>query len=212
VPASDELCSWQPNLKCAQAFEYKGVGYTGCTKQDYPTPWCSLDELHKGAFETCTKVCTSTRRVEKKEPTSASSVDKKEPEITTLPKKEPTSASSVEKEESRPTAPASSPVSVGGDACERQPGNVNDSIGNTATLDQDGYRSVTSAESPEHMKRFICRVVANVGCRVTDVSALVTIVSYYMGAANDIRYESLATDLSDLCRAGDKFVVSQPSL
>jgi hypothetical protein len=69
---------------------------------------------------------------------------------------------------------------------------------------------VTAADSPVHMKRFICRVIGSVGCRVTDLSALVAIVSYYTGAASELQYTTLQSDLTTLCQAGGKFAMSQP--
>merc|ERR1719197_1753970 len=51
-------CTWQPNSGCAPTFTYKGVDYTGCITEDHPTPWCSVDRVHAGSWETCTKVCT----------------------------------------------------------------------------------------------------------------------------------------------------------
>merc|ERR1719487_2835032 len=52
------LCTWRSVDECAKPFIYKGVTYVGCTDLDHPTPWCSHDQVHAGAFSVCTRVCT----------------------------------------------------------------------------------------------------------------------------------------------------------
>jgi hypothetical protein len=255
VPLDDELCTWQPTLECAQAFEYKGVEYTGCTMQDYPTPWCSLDKTHKGAFQTCTRVCGGKREPEIPMPSDdelctwqpssgcAKAFQYKGVDYTGCTMQDhPMPWCSLDRVHngawenctrvcsgpSLPVAPAeqvpaprptAKPSAVpwpntpvfAGDACARQPDTVNDAIGSSASLDEVGYKIVTSADSPVQMKRFICRVLGSVSCSATDLSALVAIVSYYVGAANEIGYSTFRSDLTTLCQGGDKFVMSQPS-
>lgn len=62
-PSNQQLCTWKPKPECAEAFEYKGVEYTGCIEQDHPTPWCSRNRVHQGEWETCTRVCSSASDV-----------------------------------------------------------------------------------------------------------------------------------------------------
>lgn len=53
-----QKCNWQPKPDCAKTFDYKGGKVTGCTNLDYPTPWCSRDAIHRGSWDTCTRVCS----------------------------------------------------------------------------------------------------------------------------------------------------------
>jgi hypothetical protein len=83
----------------------------------------------------------------------------------------------------------------------------NDAIGVSAPLDEAGYLTTASAESPLNMKRFICRVVDKIGCRVTDVSSLMAFVPSYSGLVNRKAYVGLEAELAALCHAGGQWVV-----
>jgi len=53
-----EVCDWQPAEACKPTFEYKDTEYTGCAFYvDTPTPWCSHDRIHNGAWSVCERVC-----------------------------------------------------------------------------------------------------------------------------------------------------------
>lgn len=53
----NRLCSWQPPQACSPTFNYQGTDYEGCVLADNPTPWCSHDRSHSGAWSNCEKVC-----------------------------------------------------------------------------------------------------------------------------------------------------------
>ena len=53
-------CAWTPAPACQSAFSYKGIEYTGCSDIDHPTPWCSHDTVHNGAWSLCTHTCNTT--------------------------------------------------------------------------------------------------------------------------------------------------------
>jgi len=88
------------------------------------------------------------------------------------------------------------------DPCARHPEVENDNIGMTATLDQDGYRRAAETDSPINMKRFICRTIAFLGCRATDMSALMGFVT-----TKPITFSRLEYELKTLCRTGGNWVV-----
>jgi len=92
------------------------------------------------------------------------------------------------------------------DPCARHPEAENDVIGATVTLDEAGYKIAASADSPINMKRFICRVVAQLGCKVNDLSALMGFVPFYSGLASHQSYKRLESELATLCHAGGKWV------
>jgi len=177
------LCSWQPAEDCAKTFMYKGGAVTGCTEADYPTPWCSRDSDHTGSWTVCKRVCTHPAATETPvQPTLA-------------PAPMPTQAPFT------PFAPASDE-----DPCTRHPDVENDLIGQSVTLDEPGYKIAAAAESPINMKRFICRTIQLIECKVTDVSALMAFVPYYSGLVSHQSYANLESELEVLCHAGGKWV------
>lgn len=183
-PSNEELCTWQQSSKCSQTFTYKGVEYTGCIEQDHPTPWCSLDRVHDGAWEICTKVCTR-------------------PEIPYRPAPAPIRDPIPEP---RPYPVPQTPTYS---ACDRHPDTENDIIGNGVTLDEAGYKIVAAADSTVNMKRFVCRVVANIGCSVTDEPALMSFLPYYSGTKRQT-YKRLESEVTSLCRAGGRWLSPLP--
>jgi hypothetical protein len=171
---NETVCTWQPKPECVTTFEYKGVNYTGCTKEDLPTAWCSHDAIHKGSFSTCTRVCVPV-------PAPAPS-----------------------------PAPPTTPIPpVKDEPCDRHPEAENDIIGNTVTLDEAGYKVTAAADSPINAKRFICRVVKKLECKVVDLAALMAFVPYYSGATSQQTYKKLESELETLCHAGGKWVVAK---
>jgi hypothetical protein len=55
-----ELCTWKPPPACSARFEYMGTEYEGCAMWvGHPTPWCSHDRSHSGAWSNCDRICTS---------------------------------------------------------------------------------------------------------------------------------------------------------
>lgn len=164
APVDDTLCTWDLAPECSRAFQYKGIDYTDCVTFDHPTPWCSLDRIHKGSWTKCTRTCI---------PAGAA----------------PT------------TVPTTSE-----DPCTRHPDVENDNIGNTVTLDEIGYQTAATADSPINMKRFICRVVSKIGCKVNDLSSLLAFVPYYSGVAGTQTYSRMETELITKCHAGGLWV------
>jgi hypothetical protein len=54
------LCSWKPAAACSPKFVYMGTEYEGCAMfVDHPTPWCSQDPIHSGAWSTCEYTCSN---------------------------------------------------------------------------------------------------------------------------------------------------------
>lgn len=109
----------------------------------------------------------------------------------------------------RPVAPVPvpQPTPTGEDTiCARHPEVEKDSIGNAATLDEVGYHITASAESPINMKRFVCRVVAKIGCKVTDQASLLGFVPFYSGIVAHQTYRNLEYELTTLCHAGGRWV------
>jgi len=173
----DTLCSWQPGPECASFFEYKGVEYNGCTALDNPTPWCSHDRVHKGSWTTCQRLCRGN--------------------VPVAP---------------NPVAPSPVPAPVVApqeeDPCERHPEAENDIVGATVTLDEAGYKVAASGDhSPVNVKRFVCRVVRKIDCRITDLPSLMAFVPYYSGLASRQTYMHLESELTTLCHAGGKWIV-----
>jgi hypothetical protein len=210
-----QVCSWQPSSNCSKSFSYKGIDHIGCTVEDNPTPWCSFDRIHNGMWSECARVCTVASDTT---PTSiftpiAGAVA---PPEESPPESPPTLA---------PTQPPP-PVAVTtatttryidhstlkviaaweGMPCERHPDTENDYLGLEATLDEEGYQLCTMADSPINMKRFICRVVHKIGCRVTSYAALVGFVPYYSGAVSEQTYAHLEDELKILCHGRGKWV------
>jgi hypothetical protein len=73
-------------------------------------------------------------------------------------------------------------------------------------LDEDGYRAAASAESPINMKRFVCRVVDKINCRVIDLPSLMAFVPYYNGLVSHQTYQFLENELTTICHTGGKWV------
>jgi hypothetical protein len=175
--AEEELCSWQAKPECQPTFEYKGVDITGCTSQDYPTPWCSQDRIHDGIFSPCTRVCNSASGAQSPVPKAPS-----------------------------PPVPEERPEPAAEDPCTRHPEAENDIIGQAVTLDEAGYKVAAAADSPINMKRFVCRVVEQNNCKVLDLAALMAFVPYYSGAQSQQSYRKLEGEITTLCHAGGKWL------
>jgi len=95
------------------------------------------------------------------------------------------------------------------DPCQRLQSDMteidNDKIGNSATLDEAGYKLTVERESPVNMKRYICRVVAEIGCKVASLAPLLAFVPYEI--ASQTSYQHLQSELTVLCHARDAWVV-----
>lgn len=74
-------------------------------------------------------------------------------------------------------------------------------------MDEAGYLVAASADSPVNMKRFVCRVTEKIGCKVTELPALMAFVPYYSGLASHQSYAFLEAELITLCHAGGNWVV-----
>jgi len=174
VPSDVEHCTWQPSPRCVGFSQYKGVEYTGCIEENYPTPWCSTDRVHKDSWETCIRVCRTANG----------------------------SVAPV------PEAPVPRIPEDAVEPCQRHQGEEDDTLGSSVTLGEVGFKSVAETGSASDMKRFVCRVVEGIGCRVTDPSGLMNIVP---GCSWHYRktYEDLESTLSSICRAGGNWVVPQ---
>jgi len=95
-----------------------------------------------------------------------------------------------------------------GDApCDRHPDAENDVVGNYVTLDEEGYRVLAQLESPINTKRFICRVVDKIDCKVVDLPSLFGFVPYYRGVASHQTYRHLEEELTMICHLGGKWIV-----
>jgi hypothetical protein len=97
------------------------------------------------------------------------------------------------------------------DPCSRNSQTENDVLGSSVSLDEAGYKIAAAADSPINMKRFICRVVDKIECRVTDYSALMAFVPYYSGLVSHQTYAHLQNELVTLCHTGGKWVVPSPT-
>jgi len=98
------------------------------------------------------------------------------------------------------------PVTPTEDPCTRHPEAENDLIGASVTLDDAGYKIAARADSPINMKRFICRVIDKMDCKVNDLQALMGFVPYYSGTDSTQSYARLESELATLCHAGGKWV------
>lgn len=82
----------------------------------------------------------------------------------------------------------------------------NDHIGESAALDEMGYKIVAAQDSVVNMKRFICRVVDKLNCKVTDYDSLMKYAPNHSGLANRANYQHLMDELSILCNSGTSWV------
>jgi len=293
----DELCSWHQKPECSKSFEYKGTDYNACATIDNPTPWCSLDRIHKGFWSACERVCRSVvtsaptmpsvvtpakdpcagpdssdaieatvtideegyqivastnsslsmkrficRTVEKikctvvdlpslmafvpYEMVSQKTFAHLESELTVLchardawvvpkmksstpPTTTSTPAPTVPPKSSTPPTTTSAPaptVPPAKDPCAINQ-NDKDLAGDNAALDEDGFKIAVAAGTSNNMKRFICRVVAKIECKVDDLAALMTFVPYEMASRDT--YAHLESELTVLCHARGSWVVPQ---
>lgn len=106
-----------------------------------------------------------------------------------------------------PVPPAPAPVPTDEEPCARHPEADNDVIGTSVTLDEAGYRIAAAANSPINMKRFVCRVVSKIGCKVTDLPSLMGFVPYYSGLESHQTYKHLESELTTICHQGGKWVM-----
>lgn len=185
-------CTWQPSPRCSAAYRYKGVEYTGCITQDFPTPWCSIDRVHDGSWEICKKLCSAASGSVAVIPGQAAV--ESAPSVTSIPKE------------------ALEP-------CQRQQGQDDDTLGSNVSLDEVGFNTIATTGSTSDMKRFVCRVVAGMGCRVADPSGLTPFVPFYSStvAIPLLRwpyrktYATLESRLSALCVSGGTSYVPTPA-
>jgi hypothetical protein len=56
------------------------------------------------------------------------------------------------------------------------------------------------------MKRFICRTVESINCKVEDYMSLMGFVPYYSGAESHQSFERLKHELQVICHTGGKWV------
>jgi len=103
-----------------------------------------------------------------------------------------------------PTKVATTPAPVlPEDPCATEPGS--DEIGGTASLDEAGYKITTATDSHLNMKRFICRTVAKIGCKVADLAPLLAFVPYEL--STQMSYQHLQGELTVVCHSRGKWVV-----
>lgn len=192
----DVLCNWQAPPECAPVFQYLGVDYEGCAVfVDHPTPWCSHDRIHTGAWSLCESVCRSpsggvvAQPIEKPQ---AAAPDTSDWATTSLvPGGNRTTPSPTE------------------DPCTRHPDAENDLIGLNAPMDEGGYQVAVASHSSVNMKRFVCRVIDSLGCKATDLSSLMGFLPFFNGVNGKQTYGKLRTELESLCHAGGKWVVTK---
>lgn len=67
-------------------------------------------------------------------------------------------------------------------------------LGATAGLDQDGYSAVVALDNSSVTKEFVRRVVADVGCEVTDEGGLEGLIQFY-NKTSEQTYEGLRSEL-----------------
>jgi len=231
-----EECMWIPAYSCAREFSYEGTQYVGCTAADHDTPWCSNTETYYGSWSRCVYMCPSKPEPPLKPVDPPLKPVERVQNCTWQPKADcaktfeykgrnvegctdldnPTpwcSRDAIHRDSwdtctrvcsSEPVVP--SPVHDGEDPCTRHPDVENDLIGNSAPLDEAGYRITAAAESPINMKRFVCRVAAMLGCKVVDEAALYGFVPYYSGLVKTQTYSTLEFEVETLCHAGGKWV------
>mmetsp|Transcript_57157 Transcript_57157/g.90593 ORF Transcript_57157/g.90593 Transcript_57157/m.90593 type:complete len:639 (-) Transcript_57157:13-1929(-) len=190
------LCYWQPQPECSRSFSYKGVDYLGCTDEDHPTPWCSLDRVHRGSFSVCTRVCN----------TSAASAAS--PDVATTTTTSSTTSAAKEITTTRTTTSLMMTIEQK-KPCDKQD-SENDGVGQAATLDEAGYQITAVADSPINMKRFVCRVADKIDCEVTNLAALYGFVLYYSGSVSNQTYQSLEDELKTLCLTDGKWLQAKP--
>jgi hypothetical protein len=89
--------------------------------------------------------------------------------------------------------------------CARDADPQKDSFGDTAALDEAGYQSVAKLSSPTNMKRFMCRVVEKIYCKVNNAESLAAFVPYYGSVAKGETYAHLEQELLEICQAQDKW-------
>lgn len=175
------LCTWKQPAKCARPFVHKGVNYTGCADVGYPTPWCSHDPVHMGNWSTCDWVCTSA------------------PNTSVANASVPTT-SSIE--------PAGNTTdNATGGACVRDPDPEKDKIGQLATLDEAGYKIAKTADCLVNMKRFVCRVIDKLNCRVVSSKSLMEFIPSYTGLVVKQNYTHLEAELNTICTAGGTWLI-----
>jgi hypothetical protein len=109
-----------------------------------------------------------------------------------------------------PVLPKPAPVTAEEDPCTRHPEVENDLIGASVTLDEAGYKIAARADSAINMKRFVCRVIGKIGCKVNNdgFEALMGFVPYYSGVDTVQSYARLESELTTLCHVGGKWVQS----
>jgi hypothetical protein len=105
------------------------------------------------------------------------------------------------------TPPPAGSGTVDNDICARHPESENDEIGMSAPLNESGYKITASAESPVNIKRFICRVVDKIGCKIHDRNALMGFIPFYNGVSSHQTYKHLEYELTTICHAGGMWVV-----
>lgn len=204
----DMLCYWQPTPECSRSFSYKGVDYLGCTYEDHPTPWCSLDRVHRGFFSLCTRVCNSSASGTVKVVTTTTTTTTTTTRTTTTTTTE-MSTTMADVATDAPTAAAARPT-VQEKPCDRHPEAENDAIGQAATLDEAGYQVTAAEDSPINMKRFICRVVDKIDCEVNDLPSLYGFVPHYSGTVSHQTYQHLEAELKIICHSGGKWIEPKP--
>lgn len=198
-PLERTMCKWQPNEACVDSFEYKGLQYSSCVEQDYPTPWCSLDKVHRGSFAVCTQVCGGAAIgapvapvPQPPAPPVPEPVSPPQPPAPPLPK---------------PVVPVPAESQDSSSPCYRKD-TEDDLVGSSVTLDEVGYKIVATAGSTTDIKRFICRVVSSIACKVVDRSALMDFAPQYIGPVTETKnYKHLKTELTSLCNGGGKWVI-----
>jgi len=68
-------------------------------------------------------------------------------------------------------------------------------LGQTASLDEEGYQLVVKSQQPRHMASFVRRVIKAQGMVVSDVAGLKTFLPYHGGACGQQSYAKLVSEL-----------------
>lgn len=92
--------------------------------------------------------------------------------------------------------------------CARHPELDHDEVGAAVSLDESGYQACVASEHPIKVKRFICRLATQLGCKVVDNGGLMGFLPHYSSATDPQTYAHLESELETLCHAGGKWITT----
>jgi hypothetical protein len=96
----------------------------------------------------------------------------------------------------------------GVDATTSQPGQ---NSGAMASLDETGYTTIAGLCDSAEMTMFVRRVIADIGCSITDEFGLTGFVPWYSGEADVQSFPRLDGELRCLCTRGQGPIWLQPT-